>query len=278
MIWFLVFGGLLYAAVRLIGPEAPGSDQVIAVDAETLSSYLAAGGGEGGVAGPERFATLGVERKRALLRQYVEEQALYREAQAWGLEDGDIALRRRLGQTMRFALQPQEVPVPREDQLRAYFTKHAENYRRPGRVSFDHIYFSDTLRGVEGAAAAARAARPGDEGDWLAQGDRFAYQRSYADAGPGQVASQMGDGFAGALAKLPADGKWHGPIRSASGWHLVRVIARETTAMPAFAEARAEVADDWRRAQADRALDQAVASIVASYETTIDPGLAAQLR
>lgn len=273
---FLAIGALLFAAAGLVRPYAD-DDRTIRVTRADLESYLASGGGEslaplaraGG--GTPTLDRLNEEQRRALVRSYVEEQALYREARDWGLEDGDLVIRRRLGQSIRFALRPEVASDPGDAVLRRFYAAHAGKYRRPVETSFDHVFFSSERRGAAQALADAQAALRAGVSDWRAGGDRFAYQRSYRDAGPSVIEAQLGEGFRKALGQVPvAPERWEGPVASDAGYHLVRVSARSPARTTPFQDARPAVLDDWQRARQNADLERAVESVIGRYRTTVD--------
>lgn len=271
---FLAAGALLVGLSAIIRP-LDGSADTIRVDHATLEQYIASGGGEAlaplarNPRGKPDLDALNTSQRRELVRKYVEEQALYLEARSWGLDEGDLVIRRRLGQSMRFALRPVARPDPGDGALRAFHAAHADNYRNPAEISFDHVFFSTASRGESPAMEAARNLAGQPMGDWRAQGDRFPYQRSYVDAGPGIITSQMGAEFAAEMARVPVDpARWQGPVRSSAGVHLVRVHRRRASGIAPFETVRAAVLDDWQRQSQDDELDRAVAKIMAKYRVS----------
>ena len=273
---FLAAGALLFGLSALFRPLADG-EHAIRVDRPVLEQYLASGGGETlatlarSEAGTPDLAALTSGQRRELVRKYVEEQALYLEARSWGLGEGDLVIRRRLGQSLRFALRPGLASDPGDQVVRKFYAAHLKNYRKPAETSFDHVYFSSGIRGSAGAQAAARNAAGSMQADWRALGDRFAYQRSYANAGPAMIEAQMGTEFAEAIARLPvAPGRWQGPVATPTGYHLVRIIRRIDAETTPFEQVRPAVLDDWQRqTQADE-LDRSISAIVDKYRAHID--------
>jgi hypothetical protein len=78
------------------------------------------------------------------------------------------------------------------------------------------------------------------------------------------LARQLGPTFArAALAAAP--GEWTGPVRSALGRHLLRVERYEPAQAPALAAVRNQVRELVRRERADAALRAALASLRARY-------------
>lgn len=276
---FLITGAVLYALSNLFA-AGDADERTIDVNAESLQQYLSAGGGGelSGLASADdkslSFQDLNQQQRAALARRYIEEQALYREARAWGLDNSDVVIRRRMGQSLRFALTPDVKSDPGDNVLRNFYNKHPENYRSSAETSFDHIFFSAALRGKDGALKAANALAAQPPSDWRAAGDRFAYQRSYSRSSIAQVESHLGAEFVAQLTRMPAaQSGWQGPIASQYGYHLVRILARSPATTGAFSEVRAAVLDDWQRAMITQELQKAVDDIVAKYPVEMADGL-----
>ena len=128
------------------------------------------------------------------------------------LDQGDIIVRRRLVQKLRFLTEDIATgQAPADTELLAYYEANAERYRRPTRYTFSHRYFSTDRR--EDALADARTALAGGE----IAGDPFMLQRSYAAKSVREIGNLFGTAFAEALAALEPADRWQGPIRSAYG-------------------------------------------------------------
>lgn len=197
------------------------------------------------------------DEERGLIERFVEEEMLYREAVAMGLDRGDPIVRRRLIQKMGFLAEDlAAIDEPTDAELEAYRSAHAARYRDPERTSFRHVFVSRDRRG-EGAEEDARrlleelqkGADPGALGDPFVRGASFA-RRSAAE-----IEAVFGRGFADAVSAAPIDA-WSGPFVSSYGAHLVRVSERAPAAAPALASVRARVRQDLldeRRANAQKA-------------------------
>jgi hypothetical protein len=78
---------------------------------------------------------------QTLVDRFVDEEVLYREALAMGLDRGDVIIRRRLVQKLELLTRDLEpVPAPDEPQLREWLAAHAEDYREPERLSVRHVF------------------------------------------------------------------------------------------------------------------------------------------
>ncbi|MFZ5670758.1 MAG: peptidyl-prolyl cis-trans isomerase [Pseudomonadota bacterium] len=183
----------------------------------------------------------------ALVQERVDEEILYQEALRLGLDRDDVIVRRRLAQKLSFLnqdlLQP---PEPTPAQLQAWYDNHRADFATPGKVTFEHLYFS-AQAGPDRAEASARAALAalGRDGEAAATlGDPFMLPLGFADAPLATVRRDFGEAFAGALVSAPT-GRWIGPVRSAYGVHLVRVAARTGSGVAPFDAVVGQVRQAW---------------------------------
>lgn len=197
------------------------------------------------------------EEERGLIDRFIDDEVLYREAIALGLDRGDLIVRRRLVQKMEFVARgaaPEREPSTAE--LQALLDAHAERYGAKAAVSFRHVFLSRDRHGdavhddaVRALAALRAGAEPGGVGDPFLQG------ASWKARTEPEVAVIFGDAFAKAVVAL-APGAWSEPIVSSYGEHLVRVDSRAPGGAPALSAVLARVREDWlsaRREEDDRA-------------------------
>jgi hypothetical protein len=188
-----------------------------------------------------------------LLGTLLEEELMASEARALGLDRGDTIVRRRLAQKLTFLVDDTtRIADPSDDELRRYYTAHAEHYHDEPRISFNQIFFSPSRR-LNADADATTALTLASAGGSLAtvrpQGDPVLLEDSYADLDPQGVGSLFGTDFARALFALPP-GSWTGPVKSAFGVHLVRITQLRPASTRGFEDARAAVTENWRRERA----------------------------
>ena len=176
-----------------------------------------------------------------MVENKVEQEILYREALAMGLDKDDEIVKRRMAQKMQFLAE--DVAAAREPttaELRSWFEKNSAKFAQPPRLSFRHLYFSPDRRGARARddaeqALAKLAGQPVDAKVATSLADPFMFQDYYRDRAPDYLAKEFGPQFALAVAKL-APGSWQGPIESGFGWHLVFVDTVIPGRVPAFEE------------------------------------------
>lgn len=184
-----------------------------------------------------------------LIDSYIRDEIFYREALAMGLNRDDEIVRRRLIQKLEFLRSDlTKVPAPTEEELQAYFQRHAIQFASPATVTFKHLYFSPDGEGNETArqaAAAMLATISGDNNEAARGGDPFPLQYAYSGITETEAAKLFGrTPLVTSLFSVP-ERRWQGPFRSGYGWHLVFVDRRVEQSLPAFADVRDQVRDAW---------------------------------
>lgn len=207
-----------------------------------------------------------------LLDQWIREEIFYREARKLGLDDNDTIIRRRLAQKLTFLNEDlANAEAPSEAELAQFFQANINDYLIPERFSFEHRYFSSDRRAnarADAQAALADADNPGDP---------FILQRSYAERSAREIGDLFGREFAEALAGLDRDQpeQWQGPIRSAYGWHLVRLTGSEASREPLMSEVLEAVQRDFLQQRRRTANDAFYESLKSRYQITLpDPAAA----
>lgn len=185
-----------------------------------------------------------------MIQQYIRETVLYREALTMGLNQHDQVIRRRLAQKLEFlARDLVALTPPTEAELQAYFEEHQDRYSEPVRITFTQVFIDPDKRGdatLDDAEAikATLVAKGDDIRDIGELGDGFMLQRYYPEKEQGEIKKLFGSGFAESMVGLSA-GKWHGPVLSGYGVHLVYVHTIIEPPAPVFSDVSERVTEDW---------------------------------
>ncbi len=216
-----------------------------------------------------------VEEREGLIKQYLREMILYREAVAMDLDRDDTVIRRRMAQKLEFLTQDMVTPPPpTEDELQSYFAEHMDRYQQPDLITFTHVFFdpdkrgNQTLKDAEIVKTELIALQQPPQ-DARSFGDQFMLQSYYPERSEADVAKLFGSGFAGPVFKL-APQQWHGPVLSGYGTHLVYVHDRQETPPPEFNEVEEQVKEDWTNDQREQLYEQYIAGLMESYDVTIE--------
>ncbi len=193
---------------------------------------------------------------QGLIDQDVRDEILFRQGLALKLDVGDEIVHRRVVQKEQFLLQDLNPPAePSEPQLAAFYTSHAERYATLPRTTFSHIYFSSDKGDAPAKARADAVLKTLSPTVTRApdKGDPFPDLYDFSAYEPEQIYRLFGHtAFATAVLTAPP-GHWGGPYRSAYGWHLLYVDARQAASHPALSDVRDAVRADYIQAHQDAA-------------------------
>ena len=215
----------------------------------------------------------------AALRVELDEERLYREALALGLDRDDPIVRRRLIQKLRFVHEDLGEPgEPDDAALLAVRDADPARYTAPARHALTHVFAARERHPDPEAAARAlqqrllAGAEPSGLGDLCVHGQRFGERNTAAYAGI------FGEAFAAALSDMTV-GTWS-LAPSSLGWHVVRVDSSRPAALPGLAALRPRLRADWEAERRDASSEAALAELRARYPVTlrdVPPALAAAL-
>jgi len=265
LLHFLLLGAVLFGIYGLTqdGRTGPASSKEIRLTTDELSQLVLVFRSQWKrEPTPEEFSRL-VENR-------IQQEVLYREGLAMGLDKGDEIVKRRMAQKMQFLAE--DVAAAREPttaELKSWFEKHSAMFTEPPRLSFRHLYFSPDRRGARAREDAAKAlvkldGQPEDAKVAGSLADRFMFQDYYRDRAPSYLGKEFGPQFALAVAKL-APGSWQGPVESGFGWHLVYVDTVIPGRVPVFEEVESDVKTAWIAEQKAKAWEKAYKEMRAKY-------------
>jgi parvulin-like peptidyl-prolyl isomerase len=179
---------------------------------------------------------------QAQIDNYIMDEVFFREAVARGLDKTDPAVKRRLRQLMELVLDEYAIVYPSEEQLREYLTRHPDKFMQDPIISFRHIYLSP-----EESDHAEQLIKGLQEGSITP--DQFEAGMTFV---PDQLESKrqreveavFGTKFTSRIFELES-GTWQGPVESAYGIHLVKVIKRTDGYVPELTEIWDQVEREW---------------------------------
>ncbi|MGB1159346.1 MAG: peptidylprolyl isomerase [Porticoccaceae bacterium] len=193
---------------------------------------------------------------------------LFKAALAMRLHLGDQVVKRRLVDTMKQRLLVMSPPVEvTQAQINAEFEARKAQFYRPPRYSFTHIFINlerqtelgsiiETIQDQRLDSEAAKyLSSPFMSG--------YAFQAQTAE----QLARTFGAVFVSDLTQTdPVAGQWHGPVRSAFGWHYLWISAIESGRDAQIEEVAGQLRRDLEDSAREQALQTAIANLRADYE------------
>ena len=214
------------------------------------------------------------EELQGLVRDYIREEAAYREALTLGLDRDDMIVRRRLRQKLEFLSDEMASRAePSDVELQNFLQTHIGLFQPEPLFSLRQIYFNPALHGGNLHRDMARALESlehtGSHASKADPGDPFLLERSFENMSLSEIRRTFGDQFASAISALRL-GMWQGPIDSGYGAHLVFVAQRSEGRLPALDEVRDQVRREWLDAKRREATDRFYKAILSRYKVKIE--------
>ena len=245
---FIAIGGLIFLLFAAVDDTGEAPTDVIVITPERIDQ-LAAGFNSVWMRMPTD------DELDALIGEDVREEVYYRGALALGLDRNDAMVRRRMRQKMEFLLDTGAyLQEPAAGELEAYFAANEKFYRSGLRLAFEQVYLGE-LPERETIAWSLDALLSDPPTDPSALGERSLLPAQLGLSPPNAVDGVFGKGFFDLVAEL-SPGEWAGPLVSAYGVHLVRIIDTRPARTPPLEEIRDAVLKNWREAKAQEIREQ----------------------
>jgi PPIC-type PPIASE domain len=214
------------------------------------------------------------EELRGQIRDYIREEAAYREALAMGLDRDDTIVRRRLRQKLEFLSDDLATSVePTDAELQTFLQAHAGLFQSEPRFTFRQVYLNPQQHGANLSADEAHLLaglqRAGPNADLSALGDPFLLTPSFQNVSLAEVKQVFGDQFASALAALSTS-RWQGPVASGYGAHFVFLSQRTESSLPELAEIRDQVRREWFNSKRNDATEKFYQRLLKRYTVKIE--------
>lgn len=259
LVVFLVGGALIFGVDALWAERGRGEEIVVdGAWAGAIEAEVARGRGR------EPSAA----EVAAGIAAAVDEERLYREGLARGLDRGDPIVRRRVIQKMRFVHEERgEAAALDEAALEAWLTENAARYEVPEQVAITQVFAAGAGAEAEARSREMLAALEAG-GDPAGLGDPSPHGGSLGLRPRAALAGLFGEDFAAAVMGLEV-GRWT-RLRSSHGWHAVRVDARARARAPRLAEIRGKVAADAVAASRGAALRKGMEELRRRYPRVLE--------
>lgn len=267
LVHFLLLGVLVMALTEGLAPD-PGSARQIHLSHDSVEAIAVGLGGEGA-------APVSSQALREAVAQRIDEEVLYREALALGLDTGDLVVRRRLAQKMGTVLESlEEVRAPSPEALASWYEANADRYRTATRHSVTHLFVPARGAGDKEARdrigamlQTVQANPPGAQA--IALGEPFPEGNVITGATARRLSLLFGQSAADQVRKAQA-GRWSAPIRSIHGWHLFWPEPTAPGKVPALAAVQSRVLADYLAEARNLGRQRALEERRASYEIIVD--------
>jgi hypothetical protein len=266
LLHFLVLGSVIFAFFSFVSRHKTDKPGEIVVTQGTVEN-IATGFTRTWQRPPTK------EELQGLVRDYIREEAAYREALSMGLDRDDTIVRRRLRQKLEFISDDLASHAePSNAELDAFLKTHPGLFKTEPVFTFRQIYLNPQLHGanLQGDESSVLAElRSGGSGANISLGDPFLLAQYFEKVPLAEVKQTFGEQFASGLSVLPV-GQWQGPVNSGYGAHLVFVSERREGRTPSLAEVRDQVRREWLNAKRTEAIEKFYEALLRHYTVKVE--------
>ncbi len=196
------------------------------------------------------------EKLERLIARWVDEEMIFRHAVSQDLHLSDSRTRAHLVETMS-ALWVGAPDEPDHDTVLAHYMDNLSDYYSEPSFSLSHLFLRDEPPAPATTLRRLRAGEP-------VEGDEFWAGTELTDYAESALKSTLGGAFHTALAGA-TPGEWQGPIRSAQGYHFVRLHSVRKPTPRRLDEVYATVRADVMNAQRERRIREQLDRIASSF-------------
>ena len=255
LLHFVVLGGLLFAADHFLVSRADDPHTIVVgpdVDFEAIETFQTARGRK-----PNH------EELEALHRVWLDNEVLYREGLALGVDKGDTAIRERvIFKALSVVDSNVKLPPVDDNALRKWFEAHREKYDEPPRYDFDEA----ALSGDSSEAAVRDFVKELNGGT---PGDAKAGLRVFKGRPESNLIQSYGKELADALIKA-TPGQWQA-LHTREGWRAMRLNQLAPPKPAQFEALRGVILQDWTDATAAEQRSAAVRVLAKKYKIKYEP-------
>lgn len=250
LFWFFMLGGGCFAAYAVAIESRRVIDVPLSVQAQLVQDH-----------------ELLVGRKpsdaefKLLLGRYVDDEILFRESLEEGMHTGDMKMKQRLIEKMRFLLTP-PVQDPSDTELVNFYAENQRYYYTEPKYAFVQTFFSTQPNDPDGVLKRLQAGE-------VVTGDPYWLGASLQTYDESMVRATLGQPFVESL-RAADKNQWIGPLRTARGWHFVRVENVIEPRVMQFADVREQVLRDWFEDQRATSVNARIAALKQKYDVEVE--------
>lgn len=251
---FILIGAVLFGVDSLIAGQADDPKRIdldAQVDAEAQQAFEGA-----------RGRKPNAEELRALRQVWLDNEVLYREGLALGLDKGDKSIRERvIFKALSMVDSNTRRPEYDEKVLRDWFEKNRSRYDIPQRFNFQEAVLSGEISEAT-VRSFVTALNSG------ATPEVQAGLRVFTDRPHVTIVQSYGEEFATALESSPP-GEWRA-LQTKDGWRAMRLESTVAAEAADFDRLRGVVTQDWTDAVMSEQRSAAVGALAKKYTIVID--------
>ena len=215
-----------------------------------------------------RQRTPSAEELQALIDNQIREDLAFQHGAQMGLVENDSIIKRRVQQKLEFMLNDSVASIePGREELQEYLDTHNEKFTVAPVYSFKHIYINPEKHENIKAFIAELQAQDLDE-VYRDRGDTIMLESEYTDMDSSQIARLFGLKFTKNLDGITLN-KWHGPVKSGYGLHLVIIDKKVPEHAATLDEMEHEIKRDFRVDAQKKARETFYTELQKEYRVTV---------
>lgn len=197
------------------------------------------------------------------LEYAIEEEMLYREATRLGLDQGDLIVKRRVVQKMRFLMEASTpLEQPTSEQLEAWLAEHPDQFQIPRSVKIEHYFFARTDNDEAALALALDCYERLLNTKSDIQSSPHPFDNRTGEIQQDELSRELGSALTEQIMAMPLN-EWSKPMSSALGFHLIKVNFRTPAQQMTAQQAGQALVAVVREAQRER-MNEAALKVLAS--------------
>jgi len=209
------------------------------------------------------------KEKEELLKNFIEEEILYREALAKGLDKNDNTIRLHLAKKMKFVFDDLAmIKEPTNAQLEEYLANNSIKFMESASISFNQVLFTQNNESKDINKEAKEFLQKLQK----SKSKKISTIGDLVELSKKGITNMFGDEFADSVFNL-ATKQWHGVIKSKYGLHLIYVHSLNKAKVPKLSDIREKVATEWRKEKLNEANKVFYKSLYKNYDIIIDNDL-----
>ena len=217
------------------------------------------------------------EELQGIMKSYVQDEVVYREALNQGLDRNNATVKRALISQMDMLAEGQgsERTISDED-IKAYYDLRKEQFVAPALLKFHQVYFKNEKDSLDLRNMAANWNQKGVAvEDGLKKGSPSLLPPRMNLQTTDAIDREFGNGFAETLMTLPQQ-QWSGPVRSGFGLHVIYIDTLIPAAPLSLEKVQNEISNLLQYEEKQAAKEQFYTELLQQYEV-IYQGMAKDL-
>ena len=257
LIHFLLIGASLFFIYSLVNNTAPQDNNKVYVSKNQLNKIYDAWVDKTGES-PNKM------QKKKLLDEYIQQEILFREAMAKGLDENDHVIRKHLAKKMKFIFDDSTVlKKATDEELKKIYKKEVSLFKTNENISFNQIVFTKETKNIEIEAQKLLNRLKSSKSS------KISTIGKKVDLSKESVEKIFSKKFTNILFNLKLN-TWQGPFQTKYGLHLVNIHSIIKTKTPNFEDIKNKLEIKYTKGQLIQANKVFYENLYKKYEIIID--------